>query len=74
MLMLAIDANFKLKMKDRDAKNTFMGDGWAFFVSQEAYAEHINNNTNTEEVCGSTTMTCVCTDSFITVQALRVRA
>lgn len=50
-LMLAIDANFKLKMKDRGARNTYMGDGWAFFVSQPAYAEHLKNNTDITEVC-----------------------
>lgn len=48
--MLAIDANFKLKMKARDTKNTYMGDGWAFFVSQPAYAAHLDKNTDLTEV------------------------
>ncbi|KZV59287.1 hypothetical protein PENSPDRAFT_595729 [Peniophora sp. CONT] len=48
-LMLAIDANFKLKMKDRDARNTYLGDGWAFFVSQAPYAHHLDNNTDMSE-------------------------
>ncbi|KZS94987.1 hypothetical protein SISNIDRAFT_396790, partial [Sistotremastrum niveocremeum HHB9708] len=37
-LFLAIDANFRLKLKDRgDSKDPELGSGWAYFVEHQAY-------------------------------------
>ncbi|VDB96085.1 unnamed protein product [Peniophora sp. CBMAI 1063] len=49
-LLIAIDANFKLKMKDKGAKNIELGDGWSFFVGNEEYEEHLKNNTDLTEM------------------------
>ncbi|KAH8106476.1 hypothetical protein DFH11DRAFT_1691850 [Phellopilus nigrolimitatus] len=40
-LVLAIDANFRLKMKDRGAKDLELGPGWAYFVEDKAYKEEV---------------------------------
>ncbi|KZT38987.1 hypothetical protein SISSUDRAFT_968609, partial [Sistotremastrum suecicum HHB10207 ss-3] len=41
-LFLAIDANFRLKLKDRgDSKDPELGSGWAYFVEHMAYLAEI---------------------------------
>ncbi|KZT31986.1 hypothetical protein SISSUDRAFT_994515, partial [Sistotremastrum suecicum HHB10207 ss-3] len=41
-LFLAIDANFRLKLKDRgDSKDPELGSGWAYFVEHAAYMREI---------------------------------
>lgn len=41
-LVLAIDANFRLKSKDRGVKNdALLGPGWAYFVEPNAYHEQL---------------------------------
>jgi hypothetical protein len=41
-LGLAIDTNFRMKNKDRSAKDICpLGDGWGHFVPEKEYMEHI---------------------------------
>ncbi|KZV60023.1 hypothetical protein PENSPDRAFT_552578, partial [Peniophora sp. CONT] len=49
-LLIAIDANFKLKMKDKGAKNIELGDGWSFFVEDAPYTRHIETNSDMTEM------------------------
>ncbi|TDL16540.1 hypothetical protein BD410DRAFT_816721 [Rickenella mellea] len=39
MLILAVDANFRLKLKDRGIKDPELGSGWAYFVETKKYQE-----------------------------------
>ena len=41
--MLAIDANFKLKRKNRKTKDYALSEGWAYFVDNEKYTQHISH-------------------------------
>ena len=52
-LFLAVDANFRLKLKDRKIKDPEIGSGWAYFVEYDRYMEHVSQNTNDEEVSES---------------------
>ena len=56
-LFLAVDANFRLKLKDRKIKDPEIGSGWAYFVENSQYIEHVSQKTNGVEV----------SDSFIVV-------
>jgi hypothetical protein len=50
-LILAIDANFRLKNKDRKVTNDPpLGDGWAHWVPQGPYHEYIQQYGHQEEV------------------------
>ena len=44
-LFLAVDANFRLKLKDRKIKDPEVGSGWAYFVENNRYIEHVSQNT-----------------------------
>jgi hypothetical protein len=51
-LILAIDANFRLKNKDRKATNDpALGDGWGHMVPEKPYQEYIKAYGYQEEVC-----------------------
>jgi hypothetical protein len=50
-LILAIDANFRMKNKDRSAKDMpALGDGWAHFVPEAPYMKHIRKWGHEEHV------------------------
>jgi hypothetical protein len=50
-LILAIDANFRMKNKDRSAKDMpALGDGWAHFVPETPYMEHVRKSGYEEHV------------------------
>ena len=49
-LFLAVDANFRLKLKDRKIKDPEIGSGWAYFVENNRYIEHVSQNTMDVEV------------------------
>lgn len=49
-LILAIDANFRLKLKARGIKDPEIGSGWAYFVEQSKYAAHVAQNFDEPEV------------------------
>ncbi|TDL13597.1 hypothetical protein BD410DRAFT_735152, partial [Rickenella mellea] len=38
-LMVSVDANFRLKLKDRGIKDPELGSGWAYFVEKNKYQE-----------------------------------
>ena len=50
-LYLSVDANFKLRLKDRGARDVYLGPGWAYVVEETKYKEHIKKFANTKEVC-----------------------
>ena len=45
-LYVAIDANFKLKAKNRGAKAVMLSDGYAYFVQDADYVRHLSENTD----------------------------
>lgn len=49
-LFLAVDANFRLKLKNRGIKDPDIGSGWSYFVESRRYIEHLSQNTNAAEV------------------------
>jgi len=49
-LFLAIDANFRLKLKNRKIKDPEVGSGWAYFVENSRYIGHVSQNANDAEV------------------------
>lgn len=51
-LFLAVDANFKLKGKDRGIDDLELAPGWASFVEEVRYQEHIVQYVDQAEVCG----------------------
>ncbi|KAG6808040.1 hypothetical protein H0H92_005612 [Tricholoma furcatifolium] len=42
-LFLAIDANFKLRLKNRGLSDTELAPGWAYYVEDSAYQNHLKN-------------------------------
>ena len=51
-LMLSMDANFRLKLKDRGFKdNSRLGDGLAYFVDEARYNAIVLNDKHVTEVC-----------------------
>ena len=46
---IAVDANFRLKLKNRGIKDPELGSGWSYFVENSAYARHIEANPHQEE-------------------------
>ena len=47
---VAVDANFRLKSKNRQIKDPELGSGWSYFVENTAYAEHVAANPREEDV------------------------
>lgn len=39
---LAVDANFRLKLKRRGIEDLEIGSGWAYFVENRRYSEHVS--------------------------------
>lgn len=56
MLILAMDANFRLRSKMRGiaSNDTVLNSGMAYFVANKPYAEFIANYVDEEEVCTAT--------------------
>jgi len=50
-LFLAVDANFKLKSKDRGIKDFQLDPGWGCYVENSRYEKHIANYVDEPEVC-----------------------
>ncbi|KAI0057515.1 hypothetical protein BV25DRAFT_1812302 [Artomyces pyxidatus] len=55
-LLLAIDANFKLKRKNRKTHDVQLMNGWSYFVEENAYQEHLAKHKDEAEMkyCSST--------------------
>src|SRR5688572_24193982 len=49
-LYLAVDANFKLKGKDRGIEDIELEPGWGAFVNENHYQQHISNFVQQPEV------------------------
>jgi len=49
-LILAMDANFKLKCKDRGINDVELAPGWAYFVEQNCYMAHLKDHVDEPEV------------------------
>ena len=49
-LFLAVDANFRLKLKNRNINDPEIGSGWAYFVECNHYINHVSQNTTDMEV------------------------
>lgn len=47
---LAVDANFRLKLKNRGISDPETGSGWSYFVESKEYIKHITQNTVETEV------------------------
>ena len=47
---LAVDANFRLKLKSRGITDPGVGSGWSYFVENQKYIEHVSQETSEEEV------------------------
>ncbi|KAF9779310.1 hypothetical protein BJ322DRAFT_1113656 [Thelephora terrestris] len=52
---IAVDANFKLKSKNRQIKDPELGSGWTYFVEDTAYTCHVADNPHQNNVtsCGT---------------------
>ena len=51
-MILAIDANFRLKRRavSSNERDPALGSGWGYFVSDEPYREHVLKYANQEDV------------------------
>ncbi|KAF9029676.1 hypothetical protein BJ165DRAFT_1359234, partial [Panaeolus papilionaceus] len=49
-LFVAIDANFKLKQKDRGIEDIELGSGWGAFVEHEPYISHVTQKVDEPEI------------------------
>lgn len=56
MLILAFDANFRLKNRIRknEHKDDLLGPGWGYFVEDEKYKRHIKNYVSETDVSSLT--------------------
>ena len=51
ILYISVDANFKLKGKERNLKDIELMPGWGAYVPDAEFKEHIANNADEPEVC-----------------------
>lgn len=58
VLFLMLDANFRLKLKDRGIKDVQLSPGWGYFVEQSKYEEFIKGIGDQQEVRASLNNTC----------------
>lgn len=47
---LAVNANFRLKLKSRGISNPKIGSGWSYFVGNEEYGKHVSQKNTEMEV------------------------
>jgi hypothetical protein len=47
---IAVDANFRLKLKSRGISDPEVGSGWSYFVGSEQYNKHVSQTTTETEV------------------------
>ena len=47
---IAVDANFKLKLKNRKIEDPELGSGWSYFVENSKYTHHVANNPHENDV------------------------
>ena len=51
ILYIAVNANFKLKGKDCSLKDIDLMLGWAYYVQEDEFQEHIANYVDQPKVC-----------------------
>jgi hypothetical protein len=59
-LFIAIDANFRLKLKSRGIKDPELGSGLAYFVNNAKFEEHLGNQIDEENVSISDVFSAKC--------------
>jgi len=47
---IAVDANFKLKLKNRRIEDPELGSGWSYFVENSEYTHHVKSNPHEKDV------------------------
>jgi hypothetical protein len=47
---IAVDANFKLKLKNRRIEDPELGSGWSYFVENSQYTRHVARNPREKDV------------------------
>ncbi|KAI0047219.1 hypothetical protein FA95DRAFT_1465725, partial [Auriscalpium vulgare] len=47
--VFAVDANFRLKLKDRNLRDLELAPGWAYYVEETAYQHHLKNHEDVPE-------------------------
>jgi len=47
---IAVDANFKLKLKNRRIEDPELGSGWSYFVENSQYTRHVARNPHERDV------------------------
>ena len=50
MAFLAVDANFRMKLKKRGINDPEIGSGWSYFVEKGRYNDHVSRKTVEKEV------------------------
>ena len=50
MVFLAVDANFRMKLKNHGINDPGTGSGWSYFVENQKYSEHVSQKTIEKEV------------------------
>lgn len=50
VLYLMLDANFRLKLKDRGFKDVELTSGWSYFVEESKYMEFVDQTVDQQEV------------------------
>jgi hypothetical protein len=50
-LFLAVDANFKLKNKERGINDFELDPGWGCYVESSRYFQHLDNHADQNEAC-----------------------
>lgn len=64
-LILTIDANFRLKLKDKGyAEDPALGDGWAHWVESEPYKDYTRRYGHQVEVCTSPCLELLCLKAY----------
>lgn len=53
---MAVDANFRLKLKNRKLQDVSLAPGWAYYVPENEYKEYLNERVNDNEVSRSSTL------------------
>jgi len=47
---IAVDANFRLKSKNRKIRDPELGSGWSYFVENSKYTNHVAMNPHERDV------------------------
>lgn len=47
---MAVDANFRLKLKNRKLQDVSLAPGWSYYVPEHEYKEYLNERATDNEV------------------------